>query len=65
MVLLVAICYEVKTVTDCHKSWDYPEIGKVEFEHVDLQLSNHPDLKVMIYTASSSTAEKLKQKIYS
>ncbi|OOM77509.1 helix-turn-helix transcriptional regulator [Clostridium sp. BL-8] len=57
--------YEVKTVTDCHKSWDYPEIGKVEFEHVNLQLSNCPDLKVMIYTASSSTAEKLKQKIYS
>lgn len=57
--------YEVKTVTDCHKVWNHPEIGELEFEHVNLQLSNYPDLKVMIYTASPATAEKLKQEIYS
>ncbi|WP_297421481.1 helix-turn-helix transcriptional regulator [Clostridium sp.] len=57
--------YEVKTVTDCHKLWNHPRIGELEFEHVNLQLSNYPDLKVMIYTASPSTAEKLKQELYS
>ena len=57
--------YEVKTVTDCHKLLNDPRIGELEFEHVNLQLSNCPDLKLMIYTASPSTAEKLKQKIYS
>ncbi len=57
--------YEVKTVTDCHKLWNDPLIGELEFEHVNLQLSHYPDLKLMIYTASLSTAEKLKQKIYS
>jgi transcriptional regulator with XRE-family HTH domain len=56
--------YEVKTVTDCHKSWNHPQIGELEFEHVNFQLSNYPDLKLMIYTASPSTAEKLKQKIH-
>lgn len=57
--------YEVKTVTDCHKLWNHPEIGDLEFEHVNLQVSNCPDFKLMIYTASPSTLEKLKQKIYS
>ncbi|TGE37371.1 XRE family transcriptional regulator [Desulfosporosinus fructosivorans] len=53
--------YEVKTVTDCHKLCNDPRIGELEFEHVNLQLSNCPDLKLMIYTASPSTAEKLKK----
>lgn len=57
--------YEVKTTTDCHKLWSDPLIEELEFEHVNLQVSNCPDLKLMIYTASPSTAEKLKQKIYS
>lgn len=56
--------YEVKTATDCHKFLTDPLIGELEFEHVNLQVSNYPDLKLMIYTASPSTAEKLKQKIY-
>lgn len=56
--------YEVKTVTDCHKFWHDPLIGELEFEHVNFQLSNYPDLKLMIYTASPATAEKLQQKIY-
>jgi transcriptional regulator with XRE-family HTH domain len=57
--------YEVKTVTDCHKFRNDPQIGELEFEHLNFQLSNYPDLKLMVYTASPSTAEKLKQKIYS
>lgn len=55
--------YEVKTVTDCHKLYNDSRIGELEFEHVNLQLSNYPDLKLMIYTASPSTEEKLKQQI--
>ncbi len=56
--------YEVKTVADCHKVYNDPLIGELEFDHVSLQVSSCPDLKLMIYTASPSTAEKLKQKIY-
>ncbi|WP_411681304.1 helix-turn-helix transcriptional regulator [Clostridium thailandense] len=56
--------HEVKTINDCHKLLNDSRIGELEFEHVNLQLSNHPDLKLSIFTASPSTAEKLKQKIY-
>jgi transcriptional regulator with XRE-family HTH domain len=55
--------YEVKTVTDCHKLFNDPRIGELEFDHVNLQVSDCPDLKLMIYTSSPVTAEKLKQKI--
>jgi transcriptional regulator with XRE-family HTH domain len=60
---LFSLCwprYEVTTVTDCHKLFNDPRIGELEFEHVNLQLSNCPGLKLMIYTASPSTKEKLK-----
>lgn len=56
---------EVKTVTDCHKLLNDPRVGELEFEHVNLQVSECPDLKLMIYTALPDTAEKLKQQIYS
>ncbi len=56
---------EVKTVTDCHKLFNDPRVGELEFDHVNLQVSECPDLKLMIYTASTDTAEKLGQQIYS
>lgn len=52
--------HDVQVITDCHKRWSDPLIGEMEFEHVTLQLPNNPALKIMIYTASSSTAEHLK-----
>ncbi len=55
--------YEVKTITDCHKVQHHPIIGKLEFEHVNFQLSNYPELKLMVFTGSPSTAEKLKQEL--
>ncbi len=57
--------YEVKTVTECHKLFDDPRVGELEFDHVNLQVSECPDLKLMIYTASADTAEKISQQIYS
>ena len=53
--------YEVKTITDCHKRFDDPLLGELEFEHVNFQLIDCPDLKLVIFTASPSTAEKLKK----
>jgi transcriptional regulator with XRE-family HTH domain len=52
--------HDVQVITDCHKRWNDPLIGEMEFEHVTLQLPNNPALKIMIYAASSSTAELLK-----
>jgi len=51
--------HDVQDVTDCHKQWYDTRIGEMEFEHVALQPSIHPELKVMVYTASADTAERL------
>lgn len=57
--------YEVKSVTDCHKVHDDPRLGKLEFDHISMQLSNSPDMKLMVYTAVPATAQKLQQEIFS
>ncbi|AIQ56351.1 helix-turn-helix transcriptional regulator [Paenibacillus borealis] len=51
--------HDVQVVTDCHKQWNEPGIGELEFEHVTLQPQGHPDLKLMIYTATAETAARL------
>ncbi|MEK5489140.1 helix-turn-helix transcriptional regulator [Paenibacillus sp. FSL R7-0297] len=51
--------HDVQVVTDCHKQWNAPGIGELEFEHVTLQPQGHPDLKIMIYTATAETAARL------
>lgn len=53
--------HDVQTVSDCHKLWDHPLIGKMEFEHVTLQVPTQPNLKVMIYTASPTTFKQLEE----
>ncbi|WP_314590938.1 helix-turn-helix transcriptional regulator [Paenibacillus terrigena] len=52
--------HDVQLVADCHKRWEDPIIGEMEFEYVTLQPPNSQDLKIMIYTASPATAERLK-----
>ncbi|MFZ4450765.1 helix-turn-helix transcriptional regulator [Salibacterium aidingense] len=51
--------HDVQVVKDSHKRNYEPRIGEMEFEHVTLQPSNNPDLKMMIYTASTDTAARL------
>lgn len=53
--------HDVQVITDCHKEWYTPIIGHMDFEHVTLQPPNHPDWKIMIYTASADTAIRLQQ----
>lgn len=53
--------HEVQTVADHHKQRYDPRIGEMEFEHVTLQPPGNPDLKVMIYTASAETSERLQR----
>lgn len=52
--------HDVQVVSECHKEWNEPGIGELEFEHLTLQPPDHPDLKIMIYTASPATAELLR-----
>ncbi|WP_169091323.1 helix-turn-helix transcriptional regulator [Paenibacillus sp. PL91] len=52
--------HDVQIAADCHKRWMDPSIGEMEFEHVTLETPHNPYMKMMIYTASSDTAERLK-----
>ena len=52
--------HDVQVVTDRHKRRYDPRIGEIEFEHVTLQPPANPDLKIMIYTASTDTAARLR-----
>lgn len=51
--------HDVQAITDRHKKSYDPRIGEMAFEHVVLQPPSHPELKVMIYTASAETAARL------
>lgn len=51
--------HDVQNTTDCHKHWNDPIIGEMEFEYVVLQQPNNPELKIMIYMASTDTATRL------
>ncbi|WP_163879623.1 helix-turn-helix transcriptional regulator [Paenibacillus favisporus] len=53
--------HDVQAVTDRHKQRYDPRIGEMEFEHVTLQSSANPDVKIMIYTASTDTAARLQR----
>lgn len=50
----------VQAVTDRYKRSYDPHIGEMEFEHLTLQTPTNPDLKIMIYTASTDTAARLR-----
>ncbi|ULO04910.1 hypothetical protein H1230_17395 [Paenibacillus sp. 19GGS1-52] len=52
--------HDVQVVNDCHKRLYDNRIGEMEFQHVTLQPPTHPDLKIMIYTASMDTAARLR-----
>ena len=51
--------HDVRVVTDCHKQWYDSRIGQMEFEHLTLQPTNNPEVKIMIYMASTDTVERL------
>lgn len=55
--------HDVEVATDHRKQKYDPRIGEMAFEHVTLQPPTHPDLKVMIFTASADTAARLKRLI--
>lgn len=52
--------HDVQVATDRRKRSYDPRIGEMEFEHVVLQPPTNPDLKIMIYTASTDTATRLR-----
>lgn len=55
--------HDVQVAADRYKRRYDPRIGEMEFEHVTLRPPTNPDLKIMIYTASTDTAARLRRLI--
>ncbi|GLX68582.1 helix-turn-helix transcriptional regulator [Paenibacillus glycanilyticus] len=54
---------DVQAITDHHKRKYDPLIGEMEFEHVTLQPTTNPDMRIMMFIASPDTADRLQQLI--
>ena len=53
--------HDVLSVPDCHKEMKNHKLGYLEFEQVVLQVPTSPNLRMMIYSASTATSAKIEK----
>jgi transcriptional regulator with XRE-family HTH domain len=53
--------HDARSVLDGHKVIEHPTLGYLEFEHINLQVLNDPDVRIMIYTSLAETRAKLQR----
>jgi transcriptional regulator with XRE-family HTH domain len=53
--------HDVRRALDGHKVIEHPTMGRLEFEHFNLQSLSDPDIKVMIYAPDAATRAKLER----
>jgi transcriptional regulator with XRE-family HTH domain len=51
--------HDVRSALDGRKVIEHPALGRLEFEHVTLQMLSSPDVRIMIYTPLAETRAKL------
>jgi hypothetical protein len=51
--------HDVRRALDGHKVIEHPTMGRLEFEHFNLQSLSDPDITVMIYAPDGATRAKL------
>ncbi|MBW7455886.1 hypothetical protein K0U00_17810, partial [Paenibacillus sepulcri] len=51
--------HQVMEMPDCHKEFNHPELGDLEFEYAAFQVTTVTGMKLAVYTASPATAVKL------
>ena len=51
----------VRSALDGHKIIEHPALGRLEFEHITLQVLSIPDVRIMIYTPLAATRAKLQR----
>lgn len=51
--------HDVRGVQSRHKEIDHPTLGRLEFDHVTLQVAEHQEQKLILYGASPETLGKL------
>lgn len=52
--------HDVIGVPNCHKEFQHPTLGYLEFEYVELQVPDNLDLRILVYNATPATVAKLK-----
>ena len=55
--------HDVRSALDGHKVIEHPALGRLEFEHITLQMFSAPDIRIMIYTPLAETRTKLERLI--
>ncbi|MGZ3667789.1 MAG: helix-turn-helix transcriptional regulator [Ktedonobacterales bacterium] len=53
--------HDVRSTLDGHKVIEHSTLGRLEFEHVTLQVVNNPDLRIMVYSPLGVTRAKLQR----
>ena len=51
--------HDVRRTLDGHKTIEHSLLGRLEFEHINLQVLNEPDIRIMIYVPLADTRSKL------
>jgi transcriptional regulator with XRE-family HTH domain len=53
--------HDMRSALDTHKVIEHPTLGRLEFEHLTLQLLSEPDVRIMVYSPMTETREKLQR----
>ena len=53
--------HDVRPALDGHKVLEHPTLGRVEFEHINLQVLSDPDVRIMVYVPNAATRAKLEE----
>jgi hypothetical protein len=53
--------HDVRSTLDGHKAIPHPTLGRLEFEHINLQVLSDPDIRITVYMPDAATRTKLEQ----
>ena len=53
--------HDARSSLDTHKIMEHPTLGRLEFEHINLQVLTTPDVRIAIYEPLAETRAKLQQ----
>jgi transcriptional regulator with XRE-family HTH domain len=53
--------HDVRSALDGHKVIEHPALGRLEFEHITLQVLNMPDVRIIIYSPLAATRATLER----
>ncbi len=53
--------HDVRSALDSHKIIEHPQMGRLEFDHLTLQVLTDPDISIIIYSPIAETRAKLER----